>query len=238
MLQFLKPTTFVKYADRLLLPVSLLCAGLFASGLYYALFASPEDYQQGETVRIMYIHVPSAWMSLAVYSIIATASLSYIIWRNPLSELIARASAPIGACFALITLLTGSIWGKPIWGTWWEWDARLTSMLILFFLYIGYIALSNAYDTKERGAKAASILALVGFINVPIIKFSVDWWNTLHQPASVIKMSGPAIDPSMMLPLSLMFFAMLTLYLIVATLEIKTMLLKQKITRAKIRKRR
>jgi heme exporter protein C len=177
---------------------------LILGGLYFGLIASPADYQQGETVRIMYVHVPSAWMAMFVYSSMAIASAVGLIWKHPLAHLSAEAAAPIGACFTFICLFTGSLWGKPMWGTWWVWDARLTSVLVLFFLYLGYMALNSAFDDPSRGERSAAILALIGFINVPIIKFSVDWWNTLHQPASVVKMSGPAIHGSMLVPLLMM----------------------------------
>ena len=186
-------------------------------GLYMAFFASPPDYQQGHSVRIMYVHVPSAWMALFVYTVMAAVSAAGLIWRHPLAHVIALAAAPIGASFTFVCLVTGSLWGKPMWGTWWVWDARLTSVLILFFLYLGYIALANAFDNPVRGERAAAILVLVGFVNVPVIKFSVDWWNTLHQPASVTKIGLPSIHASMLVPLLLMavgftlFFASLLL---------------------------
>ena len=175
-------------------------AGLVA-GLGWGLLFSPPDYQQGETVRIMYIHVPAAWMGMSIYAIMAVASAVALVWRHPVAELAAKASAPIGAAFTLICLITGSLWGKPMWGAWWVWDARLTSMLILFFLYLGYIALWEAFDDPGRAGRAAAILALVGAINLPVIKFSVDWWNTLHQPSSVLTMEGSKIDPSILWPL-------------------------------------
>ena len=172
-----------------------------AAGLYLGLFVAPADYQQGESVRIMYVHVPSAWMAMFVYTCIAIASAVALIWRHPLADLAAKASSPIGAAFTFLALATGSLWGKPMWGTWWVWDARLTSVLVLFFLYLGHMALLNAFDDPQRGRRAAAVLALVGFVNVPIIKFSVDWWNTLHQPASVLRMDGPSIYADMLWPL-------------------------------------
>lgn len=175
-----------------------------AAGLWFGLIASPADYQQGQSVRIMYIHVPAAWMGLFCYTAMAVFSAMALVWKHPLADLLARATAPVGAGFTLICLVTGALWGKPMWGAWWVWDARLTSMLILLFLYLGYMALADAFDDPERGQKAAAILALVGVVNVPIIKYSVDWWNTLHQPASVVKMGGPSIDGSMLVPLILM----------------------------------
>jgi len=175
-----------------------------AAGLYFALIVSPADYQQSETVRIMYVHVPASWMAMFCYSAMAGASAVGLIWRHLTAFVVARATAPIGAAFTFLALATGSLWGKPMWGTWWVWDARLTSVLILLFLYLGYMALEGAFDDRSRGARAAAILAIVGAVNVPIIKFSVDWWNTLHQPASVVKIDGPAIHSSMLTPLLLM----------------------------------
>ena len=209
------------------------CAGatvlLLIAGLTLGLFIAPPDYQQGESVRIMYVHVPAAWMALLVYSSMAAASAVALIWKHPLADLTAKAAAPIGACFTFIALATGALWGQPIWNTWWVWDARLTSMLILFFLYLGYIALSNAFEDPARGARAAAILALVGFVNVPIIKFSVDWWTTLHQPASVIKIGTPSIHASMLVPLFLMALAFTGYFLTVLILRLRSEILARKI---------
>jgi heme exporter protein C len=198
---FANPLRFQRLADTVFPWAALGALGLIAVGLGWGLFAAPADYQQGDAVRIMYVHVPSAWMALFVYGVIALGSVVGFVWRHPLAEVAARAAAPIGASFTAIALFTGAVWGKPMWGTYWVWDARLTSVLILFFLYLGYIALHDAFDDPNRGARAASILAIVGSINLPIIKFSVDWWNTLHQPASVFRMDGPTIDPAMLWPL-------------------------------------
>ena len=218
---FANPNRFMRLANVLLpwsVGATLLGLGV---GLYLALFASPPDYQQGDSVRIMYIHVPSAWMALFVYTAIAVASLFSLIWRHPLADLAARASAPIGAAFTFLALATGSLWGKPMWGTWWVWDARLTSVLLLFFLYLGHMALMNAFEERERGHRAAAILALVGVVNIPVIKFSVEWWNTLHQPASVFRMDGPTIDPSMLWPLMVMGLAFKFFYVSLLLLQIK-----------------
>ncbi len=212
----------------------LTVAGL-AVGLYLGLLASPADYQQGDTVRIMYVHVPSAWMALFCYTNMALASAVALIWRHPLADVVAKSTAPIGACFTLLALVTGSLWGKPMWGTWWVWDARLTSVLILFFLYLGYLALYNAFDDPTRGARAAAVLALVGFVNVPIVKFSVDWWNTLHQPASVVKLAGPAIHPSMLLPLLLMALAFTTYYIWVLLLRLRAELIDRRLRALRLR---
>ena len=220
--RFASPTFFMRYSAAILPWAVRLTAALIAVGLYLALFVAPPDYQQGESVRIMFVHVPSAWMALFVYTGMAAASAMALIWKHPLSDIAARASAPIGACFTFMALVTGSLWGKPMWGTWWVWDARLTSMLVLLFLYLGYMALADAFDDPARGAKAAAILALVGFVNVPIIKFSVDWWNTLHQPASVIKMGGPAIHLSMLAPLLIMVAGFTSFYVAVLIMRMRT----------------
>jgi len=202
--RFANPNRFSRLAATILPWAATGTVILFAAGLYFALFASPADYQQGDSVRIMYVHVPAAWIALACYSFIAAVSGVSLIWKHPLADVAARSAAPLGAGFTVIVLATGSLWGKPTWGTWWVWDARLTSVLVLLFLYLGHIALTHAFDNPARGAKAAAILALVGFVNIPIIKFSVEWWNTLHQPASLVRADGPAIDPSMLTPLLLM----------------------------------
>jgi heme exporter protein C len=200
-----------------------------AGGLGLALFGSPPDYQQGESVRIMYVHVPAAWMALFVYACIAAASASLLVWRHPLAGLFAKASAPLGAGFTVLALASGSLWGKPMWGTWWVWDARLTSVLILLFLYVGLIALTNAFESPERGQRASAVLALVGVVNLPIIKFSVDWWNTLHQPASVSRLGTPAIDPSMLWPLLAMAAAFTFYYLWVVVLRVRSELIEARL---------
>jgi heme exporter protein C len=205
--RFANPARFLRLAAALESWLVGALAILLAVGLYLALAASPPDYQQGETVRIMYVHVPSAWMAMFVYSCLAVASFVALVWKHPLADVAAKSMAPIGACFTALCLITGSLWGRPMWGTWWVWDARLTSVLILFFLYLGHIALTNAFDDPRRGERAAALLALVGAVNVPIIKFSVDWWNTLHQPASVTRLDGPALHPSMLWPLLIMALA-------------------------------
>ncbi len=202
--RYANPLRFQRIADAVYPWVLGATAALAPIGLWWALVVAPADYQQGDAYRIIFVHVPAAWMALFTYLVLAVAAAVGLIWRHPLAEVAARAAAPIGACFTAIALLTGSIWGKPMWGTWWEWDARLTSVLILFFLYLGYIALHDAFDDVARGARAAAILAIVGVVNLPIIKFSVDWWNTLHQPATVMRLDGPRIDPAMLWPLLLM----------------------------------
>jgi heme exporter protein C len=221
--RFANPTRFFRLANAAMPVLAVACVGLFASGLYFALLDSPADYQQGETVRIMYVHVPAAWMAMACYATMALAGASFLIWKHILADLAARAAAPIGACFTLIALVTGSLWGQPMWGTWWVWDARLTSVLILLFLYLGYIALVNAFDDPDRGGRVGAVLALVGAANLPIIKFSVDWWNTLHQPASVMRMDGPSIAPEMLLPLMLMAGAYGALFGLLMVLRLRAL---------------
>jgi heme exporter protein C len=201
---------------------------VLAVGLFWSLVVAPPDYQQGDTVRIMYVHVPAAWMALSVYLFVAVASAVALVWRHPLAEVAARAAAPIGAAFTFICLATGSLWGRPMWGAWWVWDARLTSVLILFFLYLGYIALANAFDDPSRGGRAAAVLALVGVVNLPIIKFSVDWWNTLHQPASVMRIGGPRIDLSMLAPLLIMALGFTLLFVVLLMVRMRTALNERK----------
>jgi heme exporter protein C len=200
---FANPTRFVGLADRLVPWLAGISAVILAIGLYMS-FAAPEDFQQGITVRIMYIHVPFAWLSMLCYSVMAVSALGTLVWRHPLADVALKAAAPIGAVFTALALITGSIWGKPMWGTWWVWDARLTSVFVLFLMYLGIMALTRALDDVGRASWAAAIVTLVGFINIPIIKFSVDWWNTLHQPASVFRLDGPTIDPSLLWPLLVM----------------------------------
>ena len=217
---------------KYIIAIMLIFLGL---GLYYAFYASPADYQQGEYVRIMYVHVPSAWLALAIYALMGITSFIYLVWHNPIFDLIAKSAAPIGALFCFITLFTGSFWGKPIWGTWWVWDARLTSMLILFFFYLGFLSLSDLSKDHDNN-KSPAALAILGCINIPIVKFSVNLWNSLHQPASVFKLGGPSIHSSMLTPLMLMFvgFSLYFLANIMISLNIK--LLNYKINRQQIRR--
>jgi len=222
------PNRFNKITEKIQPYILLIAITTLISGLYFGLFDSPKDYQQGDAVRIMYVHVPSAWLASFLYFSLAISCVFYLVWKHPLADLVSSSIAPIGALFSALTLVTGSLWGKPMWGTWWVWDARLTSMLVLFFFYLGYILLSNAFERKIDGSKTASVLAIVGLINLPIVKFSVDWWHTLHQPASIIKIGGPSIDDKMLLPLILMIFALsfFSLYLII--LNVKTKLIEKK----------
>jgi heme exporter protein C len=223
------PTRFLTLAGRVIPWLAALTAALFAVGLYLAFFVAPSDYQQGETVRIMFVHVPAAWLAMFGYTLIAVASLGTLIWRHPLADVAAKAAAPIGATFTFVALVTGSLWGKPMWGTYWVWDARLTSMLVLFLLYLGLIALWQAVEEQGRAGRAAAILALVGAINIPIIKFSVDWWNTLHQPASIVRMGGPSIDAAMLAPLAVMALAFTLLFVLLHLIAMRAEILRRRV---------
>jgi heme exporter protein C len=224
--RYANPARFLKIARALTAPLAL--AGLLAvaAGLYIGLFASPPDYQQGESVRIMYVHVPAAWLGLGGYLGLGIAAAVYMVWRHPLADVAARAIAPVGATFAAICLISGALWGRPTWGTYWVWDARLTSMLVLFFLYLGYSALRGAFDDEERAAKAASILAIVGLVNLPIVKFSVEWWNTLHQPAS-IGVGSSAIHADMLRPLLISALGFQLLFAGMVLMRMRALLAKQ-----------
>ena len=223
------PARFMRLSGAMLPLLATATALVLLFGLYLALFVAPPDYQQGESVRIMFVHVPAAWLALLAYLLVAAASAVALVWRHPLAEIAARAAAPLGAAFTLVCLVTGSLWGRPMWGAWWVWDARLTSVLVLFFLYLGYVALANAFDDPGRGGRAASVLALVGVVNLPIIKFSVDWWNTLHQAESVFRISGPTIDPSMLWPLMVMALGYLLLFATLLLLRMRTSLNERKV---------
>ncbi len=230
MIHFLaNPARFMRIGARVLPWCWAVAALGMGVGLWFALVSSPADYQQGDSVRIMYIHVPSAWMALAVYSLIALVSAMALVWKHPLGYLIGRAAAPLGTGFTVICLVTGALWGQTSWGTWWVWDARLTSVLILFFLYLGYMALASAFDDPDRGNRAAALLAIVGFVNIPIIKFSVDWWSTLHQPASVLRMGGSAIHPSMLTPLVLMAVGFAAYFLALLVLRVRAEIAGRKV---------
>jgi len=227
--RFANPAKFNRLADKIL-PWAIVCAAIaFISGIYYALFNSPADYQQGESVRMMYVHVPAAWASMSVYGFIAVASFVALVWRHPLALIAGKAAAPIGATFTALALITGSLWGKPMWGTFWEWDGRMTSVLVLLFLYLGYIALWEAMEDDEKAGRAASILALVGVVNLPIIKFSVEWWNTLHQPASVMRAGGPSMPAEMLTPLLTLGIAYQLYFTVVVLWRMKLEINKRKI---------
>src|SRR5256885_3024223 len=200
------PTRFLAFTARVLPWLAAATALALAFGLYLVWFA-PDDYQQGATVKIMFIHVPNAWLAMGVWTVMSIASIGTLVWRHPLADVAAKSAAPPGAAFTFLALLTGSLWGRPMWGTYWVWDARLTSVLVLFLMYLGVIALWRTVDDPSRAGRAAAILTLVGAVNLPIIKFSVDWWNTLHQPASVLRAGGPAIHPAILTPLLVMALA-------------------------------
>ncbi|PPC92312.1 MAG: heme ABC transporter permease [Methylobacter sp.] len=216
------PPHFYAITERLMPWLWGIFSLLLLSGLYSGLFLAPPDYQQGESYRIIFIHVPSAWMSLFIYSVMAMAGAIALVWRIKLAEVVAISSAPVGAGFTFIALVTGSLWGKPMWGTWWVWDARLTSELILLFLYLGVIGLYNAIDDKRSASRAVAILALVGVVNIPIIHYSVEWWSTLHQGPTVTKLDKPSIHVSMLIPLLIMAVAFKFYYLIAMLQRAKT----------------
>jgi heme exporter protein C len=214
------PHRFLALARFLVPGFSVLAVALIALGLGLG-FRAPADYQQGETVRIMYVHVPAAWLGLGIYVLMAISALGTLVWRHPLADVAAKAAAPIGAAFCLICLLTGALWGRPMWGAYWVWDARLTSMLVLLLLYLGIIALWRAIEEPGQAGRAVAILTLVGVINIPIVKFSVDWWNTLHQAAAVFRLDGPTIHPALLTPLliSALGFAALFIALHIAAMR-------------------
>jgi heme exporter protein C len=223
------PKLFLRLADMVRPWVLGATIVLLVLGLYLAIVQAPQDYQQGETVRIMFVHVPAAWMALFVYSFMALAHGAGLVFRHPIAHIAAKAAAPIGACFTFLALATGSLWGKPMWGTWWVWDARLTSMFVLFLLYLGYLAVWSAFGEDNRAARIASVVALVGFINVPIVMLSVDWWNSLHQPACVLRAGGPSIDSSLLTPLFIMALAYAGLFVTLWLLAMKAEVLTRRI---------
>lgn len=226
--RFANPARFLSLS-RWVVPVcAVLTVVTLGLGLWLALVASPPDYQQKETVRIMYVHVPAAWMALFIYTSMAAAAVTGFVWKHVVAELYAKAAAPVGAAFTLVCLLTGALWGQPMWGTWWAWDARMTSVLVLFFLYLGYIVLVDAFDDPQRGLTAGAVLLIVGVVNIPVIKFSVDWWNTLHQPASITRLDAPAIDASMLWPLLCMAAAFKFLFVTLAFVRLETEILRRR----------
>jgi heme exporter protein C len=221
------PPHFYAFTERLMPWLVVIFLLLAVSGLYGGLYLAPPDYQQGDSYRIIYIHVPAAWMSLFIYVVMAIAGAIGLIWRIKLAEVVMISSASVGASFTFIALVTGSLWGKPMWGTWWVWDARLTSELILLFLYLGIIGLYGAIDDKRTASKAVAILALVGVVNIPIIHYSVEWWNTLHQGPTVAKVGKPSIHVSMLTPLLLMALAFKVYYAIALILQARVELLQR-----------
>jgi len=222
------PTRFLAFAARALPWLALTTAILLVIGLYQSAMA-PDDYQQGATVKIMFLHVPNAWLAMMVWMIMSVASLGTLVWRHPLADVTAKAAAPLGAAFTFLALVTGSLWGRPMWGTYWEWDARLTSVLILFLMYLGVITLWRVVEDPSRAARAAAILTLVGAINIPIIKFSVDWWNTLHQSASVLRTGGPSLDKAFLVPLLIMAFAFTMLFVTLLIAAMRNEIMRRRV---------
>jgi heme exporter protein C len=228
LIDFANPSRFLAFADRVLPWLAAATLLAFAFGIDQA-YLAPDDYQQGATVKIMFIHVPAAWLGLFGWVLMSIAALGTLVWRHPLADVAAKSAAPIGAAFTLMCLVTGSLWGRPMWGTYWVWDARLTSVLVLFLMYLGVIALWRAIDDPTRAARAAAVLTLVGAINVPIIKFSVDWWNTLHQPASVIRLGGSTIHPTILIPLLTMIVAFTLLFLTLHMAAMRNEILRRRV---------
>lgn len=227
-LDLANPVRFMSLSARILPWIAGAAVVTLAVGFFLA-FRAPPDYQQGETVRIMYIHVPFAWLGLFGYSMMAASSIGILVWRHPLADVAHKAAAPVGATFTALCLVTGALWGRPMWGTYWVWDARLTSMLVLLLLYLGLMALRAAIDEPNRAGRAAAVLTLVGFINVPIVKFSVDWWNTLHQPASVFRMGGSTIESSLLWPLLVCAIGFTLLFLALHVLGMRTEILRRRV---------
>ena len=222
------PGQFLGWSRFVLWPLGVATFVLFAIGLYFALFDSPADYQMGETVRIMYIHVPNAWLSQFIYGIMAAASLGTLVWRHPLADVAARAAAPLGATFTALALFTGALWGRPTWGTYWQWDGRMTSTLILLLIYLGIIALWRAFDDQGRAGRVVAVFTLVGALDIPVVKFSVDWWNTLHQPASISLLGSEHMPPSMLLPLGIMTLAFTVLLLTLNLVRMRTEIFRRR----------
>jgi heme exporter protein C len=228
------PTRFMGYSARILPWLSGAAGAVIAVGLFMAFFKAPPDYQQGETVKIMFIHVPSAWLAMMAYSLIAISSFGLLVFRHPLADVSARAAAPIGATFTFLALVTGSLWGKPMWGAYWVWDARLTSVLILFFMYLGLMALRSSIEDETLAGKLTAVLSLVGIVILPIIKFSVTWWNTLHQPSSVMRADGPSIHPSILVPLLVMAIGFTLLFFALHMLAMRNEILRRRVKSLRI----
>ncbi|HWP25348.1 MAG TPA: heme ABC transporter permease [Xanthobacteraceae bacterium] len=227
-IELANPSRFLALSGRLLPWLAAATALAFAIGLSQA-YSAPDDYQQGATVKIMFIHVPSAWLAMMAWAVMSIAALGTLVWRHPLADVAAKSAAPIGAAFTFLCLVTGSLWGRPMWGTYWVWDARLTSVLVLFLMYLGVIALHRAVEDPGRAARAAAVLTLVGAVNLPIIKFSVDWWNTLHQGASVFRLDGPTLHVSILVPLLNMALAFLLLFVTLHLAAMRNEILRRRV---------
>jgi heme exporter protein C len=235
---FANPERFMRLSAWAMPLAAAIAVILFAVGLPWALLFAPADFRQGDSVRIMFVHVPAAWWALGIYVFMGVASLMGLVWKHALADVAARAAAPIGAAYAALCLVTGSFWGATTWGTWWEWDARLTSMLVLFLTYVGYLALWAAIEDEQRAARLAGLLCLGGLINIPIVHFSVDWWNSLHQPASILRDGGAAIHPSMLRPLFVMAFAFLAAFVALLFAGMRAQVYRRRVLVATLRRAR
>jgi heme exporter protein C len=222
------PSRFLALVGRVLPWLIAATVIAFVVGIALAL-AAPDDYQQGATVKIMFVHVPAAWLGSFIWAVMSIAALGTLVWRHPLADVAAKTAAPIGAAFTFLCLFAGSMWGRPMWGTYWVWDARLISVLVLFLMYLGLIALWNTVEDPSRAARAAAILTLIGALNLPIIKFSVDWWNTLHQPASVMRLGGPTIHPAILTPLVVMTLAFTLLFVTLHLAAMRNEILRRRV---------
>ncbi|QXX75182.1 heme ABC transporter permease [Methylovirgula sp. HY1] len=231
MLNPANPSDFLRLAKTAIPIMAVLTALLFAVGLYLSFFVAPPDYQQGQSVRIMYLHVPAAWLAMFIYTVMTGAAFGTLVFRHPMADAAQKAAAPLGAGFTFVCLVTGSLWGKPMWGTWWVWDARLTSVLVLFLIYLGLVAIWQVIEDPGKAARIAAVFTLVGAINIPIIHFSVVWWNTLHQPASVFRLGGPTIAPTMLWPLLVMAVAFTLLFGVLHLMGIRNEVLRRRLRR-------
>lgn len=223
------PGEFLRWSGPLVLPLAVLTALLFAIAFYLVVFVSPDETENvGTTLRILYMHAPNAWLSQFVYGVMALAALGTLVWRHPLADVANKSAAPLGAVFTALALYTGALWGRPTWGTFWEWDGRMTSTLVLLLIYLGIIALWRAFDDQLRAGRIAAIFTLVGAVNIPIIKFSVDWWQTLHQPSSVLVAGGPRMAPEVLWPLVTMTLAFTFLFLTLHVVSIRSEILRRR----------
>ncbi|MDT3685310.1 MAG: heme ABC transporter permease [Pseudorhodoplanes sp.] len=222
------PSRFLTFTDRALPWLAGVTAIMFGIGIYFGSLA-PDDYQQGATVKIMFLHVPSAWLAMFGWTVMSISALGTLVWRHPLADVAAKAAAPIGAAFTLLCLISGSLWGRPMWGTYWVWDARLTSVFVLFLMYLGVIALWRTIEEPTRAGRVVAILTLVGAINIPIIKYSVEFWNTLHQPASVMRLDGPTIHSSILIPLLIMALAFTLLFITLHLAAMRNEILRRRV---------